>query len=217
MTENTTGNRSGQSSPAGIVRSLPSRFLSWLAGINMFAIMGGFFAVGFFADRSQRLAPYSWVFFLLGGILPILLMTVSTDEDGYEHEVSNRQRMKIVVSQLAWAFTPWGILAQLLQIGGTATASLRHFGRLPNRDRHVPEIEPTVPFDGEWTAVNGGVTKRSSHSWGIVSQRYAYDFVVTDDGSTHEGNGTDLSEYYAFGEPMGTCRRDRRRNGVVAA
>jgi hypothetical protein len=125
MTENTTGNQSGRSSAAVVVRSLPGRFLSWLAGINVFGIMGGFFVVGFLADRSQLLAPYSWVFFLLGGVLPILLMTVSTEEDGYEHDVSNRQRAKIVVSQLVLAFTPWGIVAQILQIGGTGGADVR--------------------------------------------------------------------------------------------
>jgi murein DD-endopeptidase MepM/ murein hydrolase activator NlpD len=61
----------------------------------------------------------------------------------------------------------------------------------------------SLPFDGAWTTVNGGVTRASSHSWEIVSQRYAYDFVVTDeDGDTHAGEGERLADYYAFGRPM---------------
>ena len=51
--------------------------------------------------------------------------------------------------------------------------------------------------------MNGGVTKSTSHSWGIVSQRYAYDFLVTDDeGATHSGDGSELTDYYAFGRPI---------------
>ncbi|MFC4550490.1 MULTISPECIES: M23 family metallopeptidase [Halorussus] len=205
MTQNTTRSSDspeGESSSRSL-RSLSGWFVRWLAGVNMFALMGVFFAVGFLAEAVPPLAPYDWVFFLLGGILPILLATVSTEEDGYDHEMSNRDRATFVASMLRWAFTPWGIYTQFLQIAGTLAAYLRYLGRLPNRDRHVPKTELTLPFDGEWTTVNGGVTQRTSHSWGIVSQRYAYDFVVTDaDGDTHAGDGGELTDYYAFGKPI---------------
>ncbi|PSP94917.1 peptidase M23 [Halobacteriales archaeon QS_4_62_28] len=200
MTENTTS-RSILSLAS--VRSVPRRFVAWLAAQNSFVIMSVFFALGFLADRTPALEPVDWMFFLAGGLLPIVLATVSTDEDGYDHDISNDARVKFVVSQLLFAITPWGILTQVLQVVGTVTAYLRYLGRLPNRDRHVPETTLTLPFDGEWSTVNGGVTKHTSHSWGIVSQRYAYDFVRTDDdGDTYDGDGDDLTDYYAFGVPI---------------
>jgi len=135
-------------------------------------------------------------------VLPLVLATVSTEADGYDHDMSNRTRAKILLNQLAWAVTPWGLVTQALQIGGTALAYLRHLGRPPGRDRPA-DTALTAPFDGEWTTVNGGVTQATSHSWGIVSQRYAYDFVVTDDdGDTHAGDGDRLADYYAFGQPI---------------
>lgn len=202
MTENTTpgaDSSEGESSS----RSLPRRFVRWLAGVNMFTILGVFFVLGLVANRIPPLDPFAWVFFLLGGILPLLLATVSTEEDGYDHEMSNRDRATFLAAQLRWGFTPWGIYTQILQIGGTFAAYVRYLGRLPNRDRHVPDTALTLPFDGEWTTVNGGVTERTSHSWGIVSQRYAYDFVIADeDGESHEGDGRQLTDYYAFGQSI---------------
>jgi len=161
MTENTTS-RSILSLAS--VRSVPRRFVAWLAAQNSFVIMGVFFALGFLADRTPALESVDWMFFLAGGLLPIVLATVSTDEDGYDHDISNDARVKFVVSQLLFAITPWGILTQVLQVVGTVTAYLRYLGRLPNRDRHVPETTLTLPFDGEWSTVNSGVTKHTSHS-----------------------------------------------------
>ncbi|WP_435365923.1 M23 family metallopeptidase [Haloarchaeobius sp. DYHT-AS-18] len=205
MTEKTPAStgQSGRPAPVEALQSVPHRVVEWLAGRNMFVVMGGFFLLGFVARRIGPLAPHDWVFFLIGGILPIPLATVSTEADGYEHEISNADRLKFLVSQLRWGFTPWGILTQVLQIGGTALAYVRYLGRLPSRTRYTPSTRLTVPFSGEWTTVNGGITKPTSHSWGIVSQRYAYDFVVTDEnGDTYDGDGDELTDYHAFGQPI---------------
>ncbi|MBT9281749.1 MAG: peptidoglycan DD-metalloendopeptidase family protein [Hydrogenibacillus schlegelii] len=41
------------------------------------------------------------------------------------------------------------------------------------------------------------------HSWELLGQRYAYDFLIRDDqGKTHRGNGRRLEDYYAFGAPI---------------
>lgn len=39
----------------------------------------------------------------------------------------------------------------------------------------------SLPFRGEWVAVNGGSTPKTSHSWGILNQRYALDFIALED------------------------------------
>ncbi|WP_267643816.1 M23 family metallopeptidase [Haloarchaeobius amylolyticus] len=205
MTEKTTASAEppGDAGPTESLRQLARRVLSWLAARNMFVVMAGFFLLGFLANRVPALAPHAWVFFLTGGLLPMLLATIPTEHDGYEYEMSNVARAKYLLTQLVWAITPWGLYTQALQIGGTLFAYVRYRGRLPNRERHVPETDLSLPLEGEWTTANGGVTKPTSHSWGIVSQRYAYDFVVAgEDGETHEGDGTALTDYHAFGEPL---------------
>jgi len=200
MTDSTTTT----AGPPGVEhsRSLRQRVLLWLADRNMWAIMGTGFGLGFLVNRT-RFSSVSWVFFLAGGLLPLVLQMVSDPDHGYEHEISNGMRLRYLVSALCWSITPWGIVTQILQIGGQLVPLARYRGRFPNRERHVPETELSLPFDGEWTAINGGVTKDSSHSWELVAQRYAYDFVITDeDGSTHVGDGGTLDDYYAYDEPI---------------
>jgi murein DD-endopeptidase MepM/ murein hydrolase activator NlpD len=202
MGENTTvsSDPPGGGTDQSRVRDLWRRFVVWLAGVNMWLIIGSGFVLGLAADHYGY-HSVDWLFFFGGGVLPIVLMTVSTDEQD-PVDISNRERATFVASMLAWSVTPWGLLTQALQIGGNFLPYLRYRGKLPNRERHVPDTTVAPPFDGEWDVVNGGVTEDTSHSWGIVSQRYAYDFVVTEDGSTHRGDGDDLTDYYAFGEPI---------------
>ena len=204
MTENTTPPRTNAESEGVLssVLAVPRRLLRWLAGVNGFAILAVGFALGLLVDQT-RYEAYAVFFYLAAGVLPIVLGTIPTDEDGAEYDISNRERLTMVVGMLAWSITPTGILTQILQIGGNFVPYLRYRGKLPNTERHVPETDLTLPFDGEWKTVNGGVTKATSHSWGLVSQRYAYDFVVTDDeGDTHAGDGDELEDYYAFGTPL---------------
>jgi hypothetical protein len=90
----------------------------------------------------------------------------------------------------------------LLQTAGAIVASLRHGGRLPRPGTFESAVGYRPPFDGEWTVVNGSPDKRYSHSWFPVRQRYAYDFVITDDaGSTQDGSGGPES-FYCFDEPI---------------
>lgn len=186
-------------------RSVLSRAWLWLANLNFWVVFGGFSALGLLAMQTERFSSLAVVFFLLAGILPMVFQTVGGDEDGhgYEYEISNRERLRYVVSALAWSITPWGILTQVLQFGGQLFAMARYRRQYPSHDHRLPVTDLTLPFDGQWTVVNGGVTEETSHSWMLVSQRYAYDFFVTDeDGASHTGNGTDFEQYYAFGEPI---------------
>lgn len=59
----------------------------------------------------------------------------------------------------------------------------------------------TLPIEGEWFVYNGGVSKKLSHSWDVLTQRYAYDFVQVDaEMKRHSGKGTKLTDYYCFGQ-----------------
>lgn len=90
----------------------------------------------------------------------------------------------------------------VFQMAGAIIAYLRHGGQLPSPETFESTVEYRLPFDGEWAVVNGSPDKQYSHSWFPVRQRYAYDFVVTDDdGSTHDGSGG-LDSFQCFDEPI---------------
>jgi len=60
-----------------------------------------------------------------------------------------------------------------------------------------------LPFRGEWLVYNGGDTPATSHSWDILGQRYALDFVQVDGGlSRHGGRGTRLDDYHCYGSDI---------------
>ncbi|GEA13848.1 hypothetical protein E308F_00880 [Moorella sp. E308F] len=79
----------------------------------------------------------------------------------------------------------------------------RHRFRLPSKDNYVGMTEYILPFKGQWYVANGGVDKRTSHSWGVWPQRYAYDFVIVDEsGKTCSGSGKQLQDYYCYGKDI---------------
>jgi murein DD-endopeptidase MepM/ murein hydrolase activator NlpD len=204
MTDRTAKTTGSQKKRQTVWSHLYRTFL-WFATLNFWVIVCGFVILGLVAMQIEQFSSLAVIFFLLAGILPIVLQTVETDNEakGYVYETSHGERIRYIVSVLGWSVTPWGILTQVLQLGGQLIPMIRYRRSYPNREQYVPETSLLLPYDGQWTVINGGVTEETSHSWMIVAQRYAYDFVITDeDGSTHAGTGTDLTEYYAFGKPI---------------
>ena len=184
-------------------RRLPRVALTRLASVNMWLIVGVGFALGFTVTHFDGPWWLAFLCYLGGGLFPILLSTVPSDEDGFEYEITNRERAVYLLGMLRWAFTPWGILTQILQIAGQGAAYVRYRGNLPTTEQRSLKTEFRLPVEGQWTVVNGGVTPDTSHSWEIFSQRYAYDFLQTDDdGATHAGSGNELEDYYAYGKPI---------------
>lgn len=60
-----------------------------------------------------------------------------------------------------------------------------------------------LPFEGEWTVVNGGITKDTSHSWFIYSQRFAYDFVILDnEEKSSAGSPNIVNNYFCYGKKI---------------
>jgi len=116
------------------------------------------------------------------------------------------------VWKLLWLFWLFGIpdvmfnfpvfLQSLKQITGNVVAGLK-YKPLPDKDNFSPQIKYSLPFDGAWVAVNGGTTKEFSHSWGVSSQRYAYDFIILDSsGKSFSDNDTKLSNYHCYGKEI---------------
>lgn len=80
---------------------------------------------------------------------------------------------------------------------------IKHKFRLPNKSQ-CTKVEYRLPFDGEWTVVNGGLEKEYSHSWGVPTQRYAYDFLIMDEAgiSFDGGNPEIVSAYRCYGREV---------------
>ena len=80
---------------------------------------------------------------------------------------------------------------------------LRERGRLPRPEQLDNRSPYSLPFEGWWTVYNGGVDRKNSHSWSIITLRYAYDLVVTDERRQMQKNrGGRLEDYRAFGRPI---------------
>lgn len=95
------------------------------------------------------------------------------------------------------------IIQGLKQTFGIPFIYIKHGFRLP-KNNQCSKVEYKLPFDGEWTAVNGGFEKQFSHSWGVPTQRYAYDFLIMDEfGKTYNGeNPVDVGAYKCYGKEV---------------
>ena len=93
--------------------------------------------------------------------------------------------------------------ASIAQIWGERRVRKRYGSGLPLPATYRQANRYILPLSGTWTVANGGPDPDTSHSWSIPGQRFAYDFVVTDErGKTHRGDGRRLEDYYAFGAPV---------------
>jgi hypothetical protein len=110
--------------------------------------------------------------------------------------------LEYFASSILWGFlNPFGLRQMLRQAGGQLMASMRYV--VNGIERYDTPLSLRLPFDGWWKVYNGGVTKSSSHSWHIISQRYAYDFVVVDEtGKSFQENPSEPDNYFAFGQPV---------------
>ena len=114
---------------------------------------------------------------------------------------------------VGFALNPFQTLQVLLQSGGQIVIVLRQLRAGP------PVAVPLhLPFRGVWLVARGGLDRETSHSWTVIGQRFAYDFVCVDTQKrTHAGDGRRLEDYYAFGAPvLSPCDGEviRIRNGI---
>ncbi|AEH36279.1 M23 family metallopeptidase [Halopiger xanaduensis] len=110
---------------------------------------------------------------------------------------------RALFSMLVLQFQPILFVTGILQLAGHIPILARYRGDLPSAETHESDVDYRLPLEGTWTVVNGSPDREYSHSWGILTQRYAYDFVITDeDGRTTAGERGPPEEYYCFGEPI---------------
>lgn len=59
-----------------------------------------------------------------------------------------------------------------------------------------------LPFEGEWKVVWGGRTPAENYHVVNAAQRFAYDLLVTRDGSSRRGESDGPEDYYCWGEKI---------------
>jgi murein DD-endopeptidase MepM/ murein hydrolase activator NlpD len=111
--------------------------------------------------------------------------------------------LSFYVSQLFALFNPFQLVQLIRQIAGNSVLEAREKESGDDGRGYVSKAQYRLPFDGEWLLYNGGTTPKTSHSWGVLSQRFALDFVVCDDDyRRHSGRGTRLTDYFAYDLPV---------------
>ncbi|GAB4578687.1 MAG: hypothetical protein Fur0022_14230 [Anaerolineales bacterium] len=106
------------------------------------------------------------------------------------------------LSAILAIFNPFQFTQMIRQLAGQAAITKR-LRDLPTPETYSQQVRYTLPFSGQWLVINGGTTPQNSHSWDILTQRYAYDFVITDDERRrHSENGTRLEDYYCYDQPI---------------
>ena len=89
----------------------------------------------------------------------------------------------------------------VLQLFGLMYATIKY--RNMDYEKYLSGVKYSLPFHDEWYTANGGVTKNISHSWDILPQRFAYDFIILDEeGASCQGDKKDLHSYYCYGKDI---------------
>ena len=89
------------------------------------------------------------------------------------------------------------------QLWGLIVLGRKYKGKYPEAGHYRGTVKYSLPFRGQWVAVNGGVTPEVSHSWQIPTQRYAYDFVILDStGKSCRSGDTEPSAFYCYGQDI---------------
>ena len=95
----------------------------------------------------------------------------------------------------------WHVLGYLALI--LVVLTLPVYDPYPSSHDERPSRVPfRVPFDEPVTVAWGGATADVNYHVFLPDQRWAYDLVVTREGKTFRGAGTDVRDYYSYGLPV---------------
>jgi len=96
---------------------------------------------------------------------------------------------------IQWSYTEDGI------IGGMFVSQVPREAPSEFLD-YQTKTDLRLPFDGEWYVYWGGRTIFENHHAADQGQRFALDFLVLVEGSSHAGDGSANENYHAFGLPI---------------
>ena len=108
-----------------------------------------------------------------------------------------------VITSLLSSFNPFQAWQQIRQLVGQAKISKRIEGKEAQIQAYQNKTSYRLPFEGQWLIYNGGLSPATSHSWDVLTQRYAYDFVIADDKhKRHNNRGNKLTDYFCYRAPI---------------
>ncbi len=94
---------------------------------------------------------------------------------------------------------PFLFAQQLRLTFGMIGVSYRIKGHEEDIRNYQVKAHYRLPFNGEWLIYHGGDTPETSHSWNVLNQRYAYDFVIADNTcKRHKDDGFHLRDYKCY-------------------
>ena len=102
---------------------------------------------------------------------------------------------------------PFQLFQIIKQAIGNSKLSSDKKNLIENADNYQNGMNYILPFEKntQWLVYNGGVTKQSSHSWDVITQRFAYDFVIADEQHVrHKNKGTKLEDYFCYNKNIVT-------------
>lgn len=157
---------------------------------------------------------YMSVFFITGRIAKLLVGTKEVKVEphpGVNWPLSGpagRAGNVVVVlaylsSSMLVILNPLQMLHNIRQLLGQQKAAARLAEIDGDLSDYKNKMHYRLPFDGCWLTYNGGRTSGTSHSWNLLAQRYAYDFVIADNEfRRHKGKGNHLPEYLCYDQPI---------------
>ncbi|MEW6994024.1 M23 family metallopeptidase [Colwelliaceae bacterium MEBiC 14330] len=108
-----------------------------------------------------------------------------------------------VTSNFISLFNPFLFVQQLRLTFGMIRVSARIRGREATIENYKTKASYRLPFRGTWLIYHGGNTQQTSHSWQVLNQRYAYDFVMADsDYKRHKKTGFEVGHYLCYGQDI---------------
>lgn len=106
-------------------------------------------------------------------------------------------------TQLLALLNPFQMLEAARQCVGNGSLRRREARSRDDGRSYRTKAVYTLPFAGEWLLYNGGHTPRTSHSWSMLGQRFALDFVQANAAfERHTGRGTRAEEYFCHGREI---------------
>ncbi|MCA0972088.1 M23 family metallopeptidase [Halobacillus litoralis] len=72
----------------------------------------------------------------------------------------------------------------------------------PETDESYTDTSFQLPFNGEWLVYWGGTNVLLNYHYEHESQRYAYDFLVSENGQSFSGDATKNESFSAFGKEV---------------
>jgi len=197
--------------------SLSSRLRERIQSISPFSLtlLGLLGILGSWFPRLEILKLFHlfW-FFALWPFVSILLrdskqsLGFDTDDEGprdwLEMDSGWRGHVAFLLGVPLSYFNPLVFRQDAMQLLGSVVAIGRHRGSLPGPETYDQSTTFRLPVEGTWTVVNGSPIKEHSHSWFPATQRYAYDFVITDEEGRSRPVETDTSieNYYCYDQPV---------------